>query len=424
MPITKSKVALTIIIHEEYRIMMSRGSSSSSTSYYRPSTCTPRAVSPPRNYRPCHLKLPQLLAAASNAFSQRCSEIDYPTTSWTGCCNSARTSLSAGEEPFVQSRRIGKMDQMPLTCRSQSGSPYYTKYLEGKVTTIQEKHQTVLAENANLNNQLSKATARTQELEEKAAQLEEALRREKQQSHVALHHRAVNTAGVASSLEASTSTMAQSFVDRSIQTISLEEVQQTVVDCSNADDADLISISKSELDALENDMKSLRDAVRAKEELWDQAVAREQSYREHLARLSVELITIRQLSDSRLDELQRVEKKLTANNDELRATQKDLALAKKAIVKLQKRQRQAEGSGINQEQPSDDLENKQQLNPQVQSPLAKQRSPKKMHQVQVKDARCTAPIQQRHRPRDYSPRIETMRTKETNVDKDFKDLRV
>lgn len=68
---------------------------------------------------------------------------------------------------------------------------------------------------------------------------------------------------------------------------------------------------RSELDALENDMKSLRDAVRAKEELWDQAIAREQSYREHLARLSVELITMRQLSDSRLDELQRVEEKLT-----------------------------------------------------------------------------------------------------------------
>ncbi|KAJ8687507.1 hypothetical protein QAD02_023301 [Eretmocerus hayati] len=104
-------------------------------------------------------------------------------------------------------------------------------------------------------------------------------------------------------------------------------------------DKDLVPISASELSRLEQDMKSLRDAVRAKEELWDQALERERNYREHLARLSVELITVRQLSESRHDELQNLAQKLTDGKEELRATQKDLTLAKKTIAKMQQRLR-------------------------------------------------------------------------------------
>lgn len=74
-----------------------------------------------------------------------------------------------------------------------------------------------------------------------------------------------------------------------------------------------MSFERSELASLENDMKTLREAVKAKEQMWEQAMERERNYREHWARLSRELITVRQQFDSRDTELKSLERKLTVS---------------------------------------------------------------------------------------------------------------
>lgn len=58
-------------------------------------------------------------------------------------------------------------------------------------------------------------------------------------------------------------------------------------------------------------MRTLRDAVRAREEAWDKAVEREQNRRQQLARLTAEVITARHLCETRQDELRVVTDTLT-----------------------------------------------------------------------------------------------------------------
>ena len=60
---------------------------------------------------------------------------------------------------------------------------------------------------------------------------------------------------------------------------------------------------RSEFELLESDMKTLRDAVIAREEAWDKAVEREQNCQQQLARLTAEVITARHLCETRQDEL-------------------------------------------------------------------------------------------------------------------------
>jgi hypothetical protein len=57
-------------------------------------------------------------------------------------------------------------------------------------------------------------------------------------------------------------------------------------------------------------MKILRNTIKTKENIWNEALEREQNYREHLARLSIELITVRQISETRYTELQTISQKL------------------------------------------------------------------------------------------------------------------
>lgn len=58
-------------------------------------------------------------------------------------------------------------------------------------------------------------------------------------------------------------------------------------------------------------MRTLRDAVIAREEAWDKAVEREQNCRQQLARLTAEVITARHLCETRQDELRAVTDTLT-----------------------------------------------------------------------------------------------------------------
>lgn len=60
---------------------------------------------------------------------------------------------------------------------------------------------------------------------------------------------------------------------------------------------------RSEFELLEKDMRTLRDAVIAREEAWDKAMERERNCRQQLARLTAETITARHLCETRQDEL-------------------------------------------------------------------------------------------------------------------------
>lgn len=53
-------------------------------------------------------------------------------------------------------------------------------------------------------------------------------------------------------------------------------------------------------------MRTLRDAVIAREEAWDKAVERERNCQQQLARLTAEAITARHLCETRQDELRAV----------------------------------------------------------------------------------------------------------------------
>lgn len=58
-------------------------------------------------------------------------------------------------------------------------------------------------------------------------------------------------------------------------------------------------------------MRTLRDAVIAREEAWDKAMEREQNCRRQLARLTAEAITAHHLCETRQDELRVVTQALT-----------------------------------------------------------------------------------------------------------------
>lgn len=70
-------------------------------------------------------------------------------------------------------------------------------------------------------------------------------------------------------------------------------------------------VIRSEFELLERDMRTLRDAVVAREEAWDKAVERERNCQQQLARLTAEAITARHLCETRQDELRVVTDALT-----------------------------------------------------------------------------------------------------------------
>ncbi|XP_011056714.1 PREDICTED: uncharacterized protein LOC105147420 [Acromyrmex echinatior] len=103
-----------------------------------------------------------------------------------------------------------------------------------------------------------------------------------------------------------------------------------------------ITITKSEFELLEKDMRTLRDAVIAREEAWDKAVEREQNCRQQLARLTAEVITARHLCETRQDELHVAMDTLTKKESELKIMQKEMLYLNKLIAKLHLRQRELE----------------------------------------------------------------------------------
>ena len=75
------------------------------------------------------------------------------------------------------------------------------------------------------------------------------------------------------------------------------------------------SCDRSELERLEKDMETLKDAVMTRESDWNRAMEREECYREQLKRFAAEMETARHLSDSRHGELERLAQTLAVIGD-------------------------------------------------------------------------------------------------------------
>ncbi|KAL6257535.1 hypothetical protein P5V15_011109 [Pogonomyrmex californicus] len=103
-----------------------------------------------------------------------------------------------------------------------------------------------------------------------------------------------------------------------------------------------ITITKSEFELLEKDMRILRDAVIAREEAWDKAMERERDCQQQLARLTAEAITARHLCETRQDELRAVTDTLTEKELELKVMQKEILYLNNLIAKLHRCQKDLE----------------------------------------------------------------------------------
>ncbi|XP_078050697.1 uncharacterized protein LOC144477107 [Augochlora pura] len=95
-----------------------------------------------------------------------------------------------------------------------------------------------------------------------------------------------------------------------------------------------VTITKSELEELEKDMKALRDTIIAREEAWDKAMEREQNYRQQLTRFTTETITARHMADTRYEELQNATKVLSEKESELKSAQRENLGLSKLMMKL------------------------------------------------------------------------------------------
>ncbi|KAL0132270.1 hypothetical protein PUN28_000215 [Cardiocondyla obscurior] len=103
-----------------------------------------------------------------------------------------------------------------------------------------------------------------------------------------------------------------------------------------------ITITKSEYELLERDMRTLRDAVIAREEAWNKAMERERNCQQQLARLTAEAIVSRHLCETCQNELRAVTDTLTKKESELKMIRKEVQYLNKLIVKLLRRQRELE----------------------------------------------------------------------------------
>ncbi|KAL7299180.1 hypothetical protein TKK_0007776 [Trichogramma kaykai] len=237
------------------------------------------------------------------------------------------------------------LDLRTSSCVSQLSSPYYTKYLEGKMVTLQEQVKKILIDNTALKNQVKLMRARNQELEEKSIEPEDPERvvtKQKYDRYTSMFEISSQQSNEKTNVDmiptremhdVSTSVdLVEPRNDFAAQTtLSDEQKQQPIECCDNS--ANSVSISKSDLLSLEKDARALRDVVRAKEELWNQALEREQSYRKILARLSVDLLTARQLADNRSDEIQALAQKLAERERPLKASRRELSTLKKVPQK-------------------------------------------------------------------------------------------
>ncbi|RLU19754.1 hypothetical protein DMN91_008311 [Ooceraea biroi] len=236
----------------------------------------------------------------------------------------------------------------------------HVKLLEDSNAALHLRNQDLIAENKSLARRCLKAIVRRLEedaikiekLREESSLLQDEFRNERVKLADALVKQTVRTIIIYRTLrkyleniierfqendnvcleEKCTSTDIVSKVDRELQI--WEACKNCEEELEGCQGELTVTITKSELEVLERDMRTLRDAIIAREEAWDKAMERERNCQQHLARLTAETITARHLCEARQDELCAVTEALTEKESELRATQKEVLYLSKLVSKL------------------------------------------------------------------------------------------
>ncbi|XP_077266079.1 uncharacterized protein LOC143899584 [Temnothorax americanus] len=209
------------------------------------------------------------------------------------------------------------------------------KLLEDSNATLTLRNRDLIAENKSLTKRLEEDATKMEKLQENVSLLQNELDEEKVKLTEKHDEKCLKN-------KCTSSTNIVSKTDLGLQ------VWEACKDCHGElegcqrESLTRITITKSEFELLEKDMRTLRDAVITREEAWDKAVERERNCQQQLARLTAEAITARHLCETRQDELRAVMDTLTEKESELKMMQKETQYLNKLIAKLHRRQRELE----------------------------------------------------------------------------------
>ncbi|XP_071631831.1 uncharacterized protein [Temnothorax longispinosus] len=205
------------------------------------------------------------------------------------------------------------------------------KLLEDSNATLTLRNRDLIAENKSLTKRLEEDATKMEKLQENVSLLQNELDEEKVKLTEKRDEKCLEN-------KCTSSTNIVSKTDLGLQ------VWEACKDCHGElegcqrESLTRITITKSEFELLEKDMRTLRDAVIARKEAWDKAVERERNCQQQLARLTAEAITARHLCETRQDELRAVMDTLTEKESELKMMQKETQYLNKLIAKLHRRQ--------------------------------------------------------------------------------------
>ncbi|XP_020291909.1 uncharacterized protein LOC109858755 [Pseudomyrmex gracilis] len=267
-------------------------------------------------------------------------DFKYPHNCYTtACCK--------GDPPFPDSSiQMGKIAHTYETTERRESSPpavpvgrmqIRLKLLEDTNAILYLRNQDLTARNKSLEKRLEDTAIKIEKLEENVSTLQNELSNEKRKLA-----RTNQTRMDKVCVEKCTSSSnIVSKIDRESQ------IWEACEDCHGKLDScqkelSAVTITRSEFELLEKDIRTLRDAVIAREEDWDKAMNRERNCRQQLARLTAEAITARHLCETRQDELCTVNEALTQKESELKIMQKETLYLNKLISQLYWRQKELE----------------------------------------------------------------------------------
>ncbi|KAK0084109.1 hypothetical protein PV325_007599 [Microctonus aethiopoides] len=166
---------------------------------------------------------------------------------------------------------------------------------EDRIRVMHKRTIALFNENANLKEQIFQESLRVKELEEKLLKITQTFSikeniENKQRENVQTAEAAV-TLNPLEKLQQAMWAVCKSC-HRKLQK---NEMQEPVV-----------FITKTELEILEKDIRTLHDTLATKEQAWNKIVDREQNYCRQLTRLTQEVITANQLTNNRYEELQKL----------------------------------------------------------------------------------------------------------------------
>ncbi|KAK0167145.1 hypothetical protein PV327_004579 [Microctonus hyperodae] len=224
---------------------------------------------------------------------------------------------------------------------------------EDRIRVMHKRTIALFNENASLKGQICQESLRVKDLEEKLLKITQTFSMRKNDENKQREN--IQTAEAAVTLPLNT----------------LEKLQQTMwavcKSChrklqKNELQEPVVFITKTELEILESDIRTLHDTLATKEQAWNKIVDREQNYYRQLTRLTQEVITANQLTNNRYEELQKLAEILEVNiknniishlikveilfnntckerECELKNGRREISQLKKIIIKQEKRYR-------------------------------------------------------------------------------------